>query len=149
MFIDNIHFIDRLGFGCESGQNWVRGVGVSVGTTPSTVCDGRTRVGIGVFVGMTISVAVVAVVGDRGICVDTDVKVAGMVVGEAKVFIKVAVGVAVIVVLEDITAAWTGVENSICNKGAPAAPDSNDFATRLPVLPVMIIAREFPEFQLD
>ena len=121
------------------------GIGVSIGTITSTVGDGGTVVGTGVSVGMTaVDVASTVDVGG-GSCVDVGVEVTGMVVGDAEgtsmVAVNIAVGVAVKV-------GWAGSENSTCNRGAPVASPSNDFATRLPDLPVTIMTREFPEFQL-
>jgi len=126
----------------------VRGAGVSVGATASTVGDGGIGVGVGVSVGRIISVA--AIVGDASIWVGSDVKV-GMNVGDAKGVSRGAVGVGVGVEGNAMAAwAWTGIENSTCNRGAPAELPSNDFATRLPLLlPTMIITMEFPEIQLD
>ena len=123
------------------------GIGVSIGTITSTVGDGGTVVGTGVSVGMTaVDVASTVDVGGGG-CVDVGVEVAGMVVGDAEGINMVAVAVN-IAVGDAVKVGWVGMENSTCNSGAPEVSPSNDFATRLPDLPVTIMTREFPEFQL-
>ena len=123
-------------------------MGVSVGATTSTVGVAGIGVGVGVSVGRIVSVA--TVVGDGSIWVGSSVN-AGMNVGDAKGVTRVAVGVAVGVGVEgNAMAARTGIENSTCNRGAPAELPSNDLATRLLLLlPMIPTAMEFPEFQLD
>ncbi len=116
-----------------------------VRTTASTIGDDGVRAGSVVSVAIIISVA--AGVGDGSICVDSAVMVA-IIEAVSKGAIRVAVGVAV---GSNSMAAcdWTGIENSTCNRGAPAELPSNDFATRLALLlPTMIITMEFPELQL-
>ena len=103
-------------------------------------------VDVGISVGIMVSSTTTVVgVDDGNIWVGSGVKVS-MIVGVAMGVTRVAVGVGG---ESNNLDAWIGIENSTCNRGAPAESPSNDFAARLPFLPpVMIITMEFPEFQL-